>query len=312
MSAPVATAPVSDVRPLPLPALPSRGEVVRIARLAIMDSCVWTALTLAALPLFAAHVMGLAMDLRPSAVIFFSGMLIYNLDHFADSYEESGSMDLWRGGIGRGALSGLVLCSALTLAGLLWLAPPAVGRVFVGYALVGLLYGLPVFPVRRQGAQGWLRLKDIPGFKAAIVASAICVAAVGLPLAYAGGGLGPLAGPAALFIWVFVVSNAVMCDVGDLRADLASGVPTLPVMLGVRCTRQAVILLNLFLLSLFMWGWASGMVAPHPEVLISASLVVLYVVLVNERTPKQLMSLCLDGCSFVPILLALLIHGQLG
>lgn len=292
------------------PATPS--QLLPTLRLLLVDSCIWTSATLAALPLFAAHVLHLPFDLRPSAIIFFSGMLIYNLDHFADSYEEAGSKDMWTGGIGRSTLGALVLISAMALAGLLWLAPPAVGRVFVGYAVVGLLYGLPIFPLYRGGQRSWLRLKDIPGFKAAIVASAICLAAVGLPLAYVGGAPGVALGPAALFVWVFVVSNAIMCDVGDLRADLASGVPTIPAMLGVSRTRMAVILLNLVLLALFMWGWASGMVGLHPEVLVSGSLVVLYVLLVTERTPKQVMSLVLDGCSFVPITLALLLHGHLG
>ena len=54
------------------------------------------------------------------------------------------------------------------------------------------------------------------------------------------------------------------------------------------------------------------MVGAHPEVLISGSLTVLYVLLVTEDSSKQLTSLVLDGCSFIPLLAALAVHGNLG
>jgi|GEM_PF-430529 len=295
-----------------LPALPSRAQLSRRFRLLVIDSALWTATTLAALPIFAAHVMHLPFDLRPSAVIFFSGLLIYNLDHFADSHGEAGSAEMWVGGIGRSRLAQLIVGSALAITALLLWAPPAVGQVFALYGLVGVLYGLPVLP--RRGPQGlhWLRLKDIPGLKAAIVASSICVAAIGLPLAYAPGlPHSSLLLPVA-FTWVLVVSNAVMCDVGDLEADRASGVPTLPVLLGVRRTRWLLAVLNLAVVVIFMGAWAGAMVGAHPEVALSELLVVLYVTLVPARTAKQTMSLALDGCSFAPIFLALILHGTIG
>ncbi len=303
--------------PIPLGRLvadlaPGRAEVARALRLAFVDTALWTAVTLAVLPLIASHLLAIPLSMQPSAVIFASGLLIYNLDHFADTYREAASADQWTGGIGRNCLGALVVASGLTLAFFLWSAPPAVGRVVVGYGLIGILYGLPVFPMRlREGGYTWLRLKDVPGFKAAIVAGSITFAAVGLPLAY--GHDVPLAtvGPVALFIWVMVVSNAIMCDVGDLRADRLTGVRTLPVMVGVRRTRMAVVLLDLVLLALFAWGWASGMVEPHPEVVVAGSLVVLYVLLVTEDTPKHVLSFALDGCSFVPLIAALAVHGHL-
>lgn len=291
---------------------PTWDWIQRLGRIALLDSALWTAASLAALPAVAAHLLSLPVDPRPSAVIFASGLLIYNLDHYADSYREAGSAEQWKGGIGRTCLAALVLASALLLAALLWTAPAAVGRVVVGYGLVGVLYGLPVLPVRRDGEPGWLRLKDIPGLKAAIVAGSITLAAVGLPLAYQGALSWSQVAPVALFVWVLVVSNTLMCDVGDLRADLRTGVRTLPAMFGVQRTRMAVMLLDLFLLALYSWGWGRGMVGLHPEVLVSGALVVLYVLLVTEDTPKQLLSFCLDGCSFVPLLAALAMHGHLG
>lgn len=302
----------------PLPGLSGVHELLRWARLVILDSCVWTAATLGALPLFAAHLTGLPLDPRPSAVIFCSGLAIYNLDHLADSFKERGSMDRWRRGIGRQALTGLVISSLAALIGMLLAGPLSVTLVVLAYAVVGLAYGLPVLPTWRAGRDGheqrltWRRPKDLPGLKAVLVASSICVAAVGLPLAYAGAPLHLAALPAALFTWAFVVSNAIMCDVGDLRADLASGVPTVPVLLGVPGTRGLLLGGNVAVLALYIWAWTSGMVAMHVEVLVGSFLVSSYVLLLNERTPKQVMSLVLDGCSFIPALMVLLFHGHHG
>ncbi|MCK6502192.1 hypothetical protein L6R53_02100 [Myxococcota bacterium] len=287
-------------------------ELIRWVRLGILDSCVWTAATLGALPLFAAHLMGLPPDLRPGAVIFLSGLAIYNLDHLADSFKERGSMHRWTEGIGRPALAALVAGSLAALVGLLLAAPRPVALVVAAYVGVGMVYGLPVLPTWRAGRPAWRRPKDLPGLKAAIVAGSICVAAVGLPLAYAGAPLHAGAVPAALFTWAFVVSNAIMCDVGDLRADLASGVPTLPALLGVPRTRGLLLAGNASLTALYTGACAGGMVAMHVEILVGALLVSTYVVLLDERTPKQLMSLLLDGCSFVPAIMVLALHGSNG
>jgi 4-hydroxybenzoate polyprenyltransferase len=258
----------------------------------------------------AAHLMELPLDPRPSAVIFFSGLAIYNLDHLADSFKEQGSMLRWTQGIGRQALVGLVLSSVAALVGLLLSAPGAVSLVVVAYLVVGSAYGLPVLPVWREGRLHGLRPKDLPGLKAVLVAGSISVAAVGLPLAYAAAPPGTAALAAAVFTWVFVVSNAIMCDVGDLRADEVTGVPTLPVLFGVEWTRRLLLWGNVSLAALYIGACASGMVTLHMEVLVGVLLVTSYVLLLNERTPKQRMSLLLDGCSFIPALMVLVLHGQ--
>lgn len=308
--------PVASFRSLVLPgaahgwAVPSQPwpEPAGLLRLVLVDSCLWTAATLAALPLLAAHVLHLPLDFRPSGLIFFSGMLIYNLDHLADSHLEAGSRDRWTRGIGRSALVAIVLSSAAVVCTMLCLAPPAVALVFISYALIGMIYGLPLLPVGLSKS-GWLRLKDIPGLKNMVVASSMSIAAVGLPLAYAGAHLTRLTVLAALFPWVLVMSNATVCDIGDLPADRSSGVPTLPVLLGVRHTRWLVLGLNVCLFGTFTWATASGLISSHPEVLLSAIIAAVYSRLVTERTPKHLLSLVLDGCTFIPFALVIILHG---
>lgn len=287
-------------------------ELVRVVQRFGVESCLWTAATLAALPVIATNLLELPLDLRASLVIFLSGMLIYNLDHLADSYGEAGTATMWTQGIGRRVLAVLVVGSALGLTLVLALAPLNVFLVFISYAFVGSLYGLPVLPRLREGKISWMRLKDIPGAKAAVVASSITLAAVGLPLAYAGMVHSFAMLPAIGFIWVFVVSNAIMCDVGDLRADLVSRVPTIPVLLGVRGTRCLLVLVNSFVLGMFFLGARSGIIPLHLEAVFSVLLVLAYVLLLSERTPKSLMSFCLDGCSFAPLILAYFFNGFSG
>ena len=286
----------------------ARGSVmdlVRVCRRFGVESCVWTAATLAALPVIAMNLLELPFDGRASLVIFLSGVLIYNLDHLADSYGEAGTATMWTQGIGRRTLTGLVVAAALALAIALLLAPSGVALVFV-------LYGLPVLPRGGAGARSWMRLKDIPGAKAAVVASSITLAAVGLPLAYAGQAPTLAMLPVIGFIWVFVLSNTIMCDVGDLRADLVSRVPTIPVLLGVAGTRALLVLINSIVLGVFYLGARSGIIPLHLEAVFSVLLVLGYVLLLSERTPKSLMSFCLDGCSFAPLILAYVFNGSPG
>lgn len=288
------------------------ADLFRTAQRWAVDSCAWTAATLAALPVATMYLLDLPFDARASVVIFLSGLFIYNLDHLADSYGEAGTATMWSRGIGRRALTTLVVGSLVGLLVALVLAPWKVAAVVVGYGVVGGLYGLPVLPAVRDGRAAWMRLKDIPGAKAAIVASSITLAAVGLPLAYAGLPLTVGMLPVVAFVWAFVFSNAVMCDVGDLRADLVSGVPTIPVLFGVVKTRAILLAMNVLVFSMLFIGASIGMMPLHVEAMFSLVLVVGYVLFLSERTPKSIMSLCLDGCSFVPPLLALLINGYPG
>lgn len=320
-----ALAPLPTGRELRVRASELLRQVDQLGRVAIVDSAAWTALTLSALTLGASYMLGLGFELRAAGVIGASGLFVYNLDHLADSYRERGSAEQWKAGIGRTTLLFLVLVSALLLSLQLLGAPAAVGQVVAGYMLVGVLYGLPFFPMPGRRGLRWLRLKDVPGMKAVIVTSSITVAAVGLPLAWAvdGQGLGAWAlqspertfaavAPVALFVWTLVFCNTVMCDVGDLAADRRTGVKTLPVLLGVARTRRLLALLLVAVVGAFGLAGGQGLPVPYLQLFATTALVALYVGLVTDRCPKRVLSFALDGCSFVPLLAAMALHGQLG
>jgi 4-hydroxybenzoate polyprenyltransferase len=94
-------------------------------------------------------------------------------------------------------------------------------------AVAGLLY------TARLPAIG--RPKDLPGAKSIIVSTSIAGLAVGLVL-------WDLRVFAFLFISVFV--NSVICDIRDIEGDGLHGVRTIPVMLGVECTKLVLVIIT--------------------------------------------------------------------
>ena len=94
-----------------------------------------------------------------------------------------------------------------------------------------------------------------------------------------------------------------MFDVRDLREDRQHHVLTLPVALGVRRTKHALVLLNLVILTGMMWGWAADLVQPHPEMLLSSLVAISWVLWLRVDTPRHIYGTLIDGCCYLPLLL---------
>ncbi len=274
-------------------------------------SSIWIAAGLASLALFTAHVLGLPWDLRPALLVFFTGLFIYNLDHVADAHVEGIPDERAEIYFKRKSVLLLVVAAAIASGLTVSMAPQPAKWVFGGYVCVGLLYGLPVIPLPGREGLGWHRLKEIPGVKAWVVAAAITVGVVGLPVGWSGRSLGTEGWFLAVFMLVFCASNTHMFDVRDMESDRSVGVRSLPLQAGVRGTKMALILMNLAVLAMMMWGWIDGITGPHPEVVVVTALTVLYVMLLNEKTSRDVYSILVDGCFFLPALLCLA-HDGLG
>lgn len=93
-----------------------------------------------------------------------------------------------------------------------------------------LLYSLPVTPAGR-------RLKDVLGVNTALVAGAWAVTVTGVPLAFAGQPVGPVAVAVCLFFYLRSFISVEVFNVRDVTGDGATGVDTIPVVLGVGRTR---------------------------------------------------------------------------
>ena len=275
---------------------------------AFIYSSIWAAGSVAALTWFACHIMDVPAAM-PALLVFCSALFVYNLDHVADAHvqkmSDAEAITYFRS---PGVLA-LLSVAAVATGWLVSTAPLPAQACFATYATAGLLYGLPIVPFpKRQGGWRLARLKEIPFSKGWLVGGCITIGTVLMPAMWAGRELDWAVGQLALFIFVFVSSNTHMFDVRDIDNDREHRVLTLPVAFGVRRTKHALILLNLVLLACLMWGWASQIAAPHPEMVLSSVAAVLWILLLNTKTPRSIYGTLIDGCCYLPAMLVQIHH----
>lgn len=129
---------------------------------------------------------------------------------------------------------GLLGLSYLMLFGvgvLLWQSATAPFVLFLGMALLGIFYRIPIFPDTIASIFKIKRLKEIPGSKTFLVALAWAMATVALPNWGAKSGSGTILTLLALVLVFIYVRNALF-DVFDVQGDRIVGKETLPVCIG--------------------------------------------------------------------------------
>jgi 4-hydroxybenzoate polyprenyltransferase len=264
----------------------------------------WVSCAVASLAYFTQETLGLYHDWRPIALIFAAALLPYNLDRIIDSYVQTIPDAQAQSYFRHRGIFLFPLTAALALVILLYNAPIAVRWVSCG-GIAPLIYGLPLLPLGGGKNRRWYRLKDIPGTKAWIVAGIVTYAVVAVPLAYSGVIPDRPALLTALFLLVLTGTNSHLFDVRDLNSDRHSGVLTLPLMVGIRGTKIIWTCLNLSLFLFLSWLWAQGVTTPTPEVVVPVTLTNLVLIwLLNPDTPRNAYNIVLDGCLFLPALLA--------
>ncbi len=271
-------------------------------------SSAWAAGAIASLSLFAQQALGLEAGLLAPAILFVSALFIYNLDHVIDARVQQPDDDATQAYYRHPGLVVLTGLAGLATLGLLALAPPAAALVFLGYATIGVLYGLPIFPGSAGGPAR--RLKDLPMSKGLLVGTAIAWGTVGTAVACSSRAIdAPLLSAAiftAAFVFVFVSSNTHVSDIPDLSSDLRAGVRTLPATLGLRQTCRTLVLVNLVLLALMLGGWGATATGLQAEMIISLCGSVLYILSVDTETRREVFAVVVDGTLFVPALLVAL------
>ena len=208
--------------------MPSTSPIRRVTRLLLRSNLV-VAGGVVALTAYCAGAMGVAAGIA-LAVTGAGTLLIYNLDHLRDDRRrlaDGGRPRLARGG----RLALLTLATGGLVAGLA-LAPPAVFVASLPSGAAGLLYG---------AAFGGLRLKDVPGAKAWLVAAAVSWAVVTLPLSAAGQDLATAPWDLAAFVLALTALNAHAFDLRDVAVDSAAGGWTWAVVLGEERARTRMV-----------------------------------------------------------------------
>ena len=264
----------------------------------------WVSAAVASLTYFTQETLGLDHDWQPLIFIFFAALIPYNLDRILDSYVQTIPDPQAQSYFRHRGIFLLPVVAAVGLAILLYYAPPAVRLVSCG-GIAPLIYGLPLLPLGRGKKRRWYRLKDIPGTKAWIVALIVTYAVVAVPLAYAGVSPDLPAFLTALFLLVLTGTNSHLFDLRDVQSDRQKGVLTLPLIVGIKGTRIIWTFLNLSLLLLLSRFWIAGITTPAIYIIAPVICVNLaWIWLLDRDTPRNIYSIGLDGCLFLPALLA--------
>ncbi|WP_224449531.1 UbiA family prenyltransferase [Haloprofundus salilacus] len=105
------------------------------------------------------------------------------------------------------------------------------------------------------------RFKDILVVNTAVVAFAWAVTLTFLPLTFAGRMFTPAAGVVFCYFFLRSFVDTELPNVGDIESDRASGVSTLPIVLGVRGARYALYGVDLLSLGLVVFAIGTDLVS---------------------------------------------------
>jgi 4-hydroxybenzoate polyprenyltransferase len=177
----------------------------------------------------------------------------YAVDRLFDRWVDSGA-DPLRAPLARAALLAFVAAASLAY----WLGGPAIAAATLFFPLSVAAYCVPWLDrVPALARRGIRRVKDIPYTKN--VYTAFCVALAALWAGIATGLRGALAlGAVALCAFLQDLVNTAACDLGDVEADRANGVPTLAVLFGKAPMARALTTLSHVWAALLVLGALSG------------------------------------------------------
>jgi len=211
-----------------------------------MVSSLFTAFTSLMMLYFSFVILGVALKPVLLCAMFFVIYSVYSLNKVTDREEDAINMP---------ARSSFVAGNErflLTLAIASYIAALLLGLIespfAAGILLVPFLSGI-VYSTNSLSIIGIPRLKDIFLVKSLIVAFSLSVCAAFLPALY-------LYNSAKLcFIFPFFFSkvfiNTVLFDVRDVKGDTLNGVKTIPVVIGIKRTRQMLLLIQSLLVAWF-------------------------------------------------------------
>lgn len=109
--------------------------------------------------------------------------------------------------------------------------------------VAGIVYSVPLFPP----GFGFRRLKEVPLMKSLVVAFSWAAPPALLPACHAGLPAGAATCIAGIFFFFPVFINTVVFDIRDVEGDLASGIKTLPTILGPQRTLLLLTAMNVII-----------------------------------------------------------------
>ncbi len=115
-----------------------------------------------------------------------------------------------------------------------------------GISILGIIYNVPIVPMRLRHLWRYSKIKDIPGSKTFSVAFAWGAVITLFPLLESNQGKWPAAFVSFLLVFSLVYVRSALFDIFQVQGDLIVGVETLPITLG---EKRTLFLLKAILLS---------------------------------------------------------------
>lgn len=268
---------------------------------ALVETNLLVALAVVALHRFVVLHLGLDVPVATDLVIGGSTLALYSVDRLFDRAvegERSATRSPLRGGVM--AATGVVVAIVGLVA-----APPAVRALVVVGALVSTTYGLPVR--RREGVRRWVRLKDLPGVKSWMVAAAVSVAVVSVPVVWSAAPVDARVVVTTAMLFALTAANAHLFDLRDVAWDRRLEVPTVPVRWGVGTARALIVALLLAAMASAAVDAATVAGPTGLGVVVAALAVVPLAWRGSPATPALAWPLVVDGALVLPWLVASLV-----
>ena len=215
----------------------------RIIAHLVVYSSLYTAAMMAAMVYLSCLLQGLPFDPVATAILALVVFGVYNLNRKTDEGEDAVNhterysfTKRYETILFRSAIFAFILAFCLS-------ALQGFGSLLITTIplVAGIVYSVPLFPARF----GFRRLKEVPFMKSLIVAFSWTLPAALLPICHAGLSAGTATGIVGVFFLVQTFTNTVVYDIRDVEGDAASGVRTIPTILGARKTLLLLTGLNI-------------------------------------------------------------------
>lgn len=247
-------------------------------------------------------------------LLYLYAMYVLNrfLDRGASTYNDPGMARFYR----RYRVP-LIFSGIAAIAGALTVAYHLGFLVFLtmaGLCVLGIIYSIPLVPLRLRHLWRYTKIKDIPGSKTLSEALAWAVVIVLVPLLQPD----PVGIAAAIFVFLFVFSmvyiRSALFDVFQAQGDLIVGAETLPITLGEKRTLWLLKSVTLAGAFLVLTAPALSAVGALSFLLLLCYLPLILALLAYEKRwlyPGTRLEAMIEGSFFLAGLIALFWHGTI-
>jgi 4-hydroxybenzoate polyprenyltransferase len=226
-------------------------------------------------------------------IAFFATFSVYNMNRATDGAEDS----INRPGVAERGTR-FFLIPSITASVLCLLLSASVGAqallVVITSFIVSIAYSVKLLP--------WVpRLKEIVGVKSVLVALSWGFTGALLPASFQSVDPAKI-GLTFTYISIQLLVNTVLCDVCDVEGDMASGVRTLPIVLGLSRTRNLLMAVNSLLLPWLVYCATEGLFLEYMPALLFGAVYGYLIILVFSRKGRGrlLVELTVDG-EWIPL-----------